>query len=138
MNKKRSEWESYKSPLGKFKQQCWNAKRRGVEWLLTFDEWWSIWTASGRWSQRGKGDGQYVMARHGDAGPYAVGNVSIIRCNENDSVTGNRKRSLPIGVSPCAGRFQAKRRGVYLGTFGTPELAHAAYLMAGEQFARAA
>ena len=49
---------------------------RGVAFLMTFVEWWSVWTASGKWDERGRGYG-YVMARNGDAGPYAVGNVYI-------------------------------------------------------------
>ncbi len=62
-----------------------DAKRRGIPFLLTFDEWWSIWDASGKWDQRGQHTGQYMMARLGDVGPYAVGNVRIITCNENVS-----------------------------------------------------
>jgi len=60
-----------------------NAKTRGIEFELTFDEWLGIWEKSGKFSQRGKKKGQYVMARFGDIGPYAVGNVKIILCSEN-------------------------------------------------------
>ena len=60
-----------------------HAKRRDIPFLLTFDEWIAIWHESGKFTQRGHKKGQYVMARHGDLGPYAVGNVRICTCSEN-------------------------------------------------------
>lgn len=138
MKLKTSQTANYLSPGYKFRQQRSSAKARGVEWLMTFEEWWGVWEASGRWSQRGHRDGQYVMGRHGDAGPYAVGNVSIILSNENHSIQRGRSSGLPIGVTRVRGKYVACRRGLYLGRFATAELAHAAYLAAGEQFARAA
>lgn len=62
-----------------------HAKRRGIPFLLTFEEWWGIWQASGKWDQRGGRKGQYVMARHSDVGPYAVGNVRI--CTTGDNIS---------------------------------------------------
>lgn len=125
------------SPYKKFYLQRYRAGQRGIEWKLTFDEWWAIWTASGKWEQRGIYDGQFCMARHGDIGPYAVGNVEIITGNAN--VAARSQRSLPVGVYRNGSGYLAKRCGVYLGTFGTPELAHAAYLTAAApSLARAA
>lgn len=60
-----------------------DAGRRGVEWLLTFEEWLKIWEDSGHWHERGLKKGQYVMGRYGDKGPYTVGNVRIITNLEN-------------------------------------------------------
>lgn len=62
-----------------------DAKERGVPFLMTFEQWWSIWDASGKWSERGHSTGQYVMARFGDKGGYEVGNVRICTCSENVS-----------------------------------------------------
>jgi hypothetical protein len=62
----------------KFTAHKYDAKQRGVGFELTFQEWWSIWRASGHWEERGVGNGKYCMARYGDTGPYAVGNVRII------------------------------------------------------------
>jgi hypothetical protein len=59
------------------------AKWRGIPFLLTFEEWWAIWQASGRWEQRGPRKGYYVMGRHGDRGAYAIGNVRICLSDEN-------------------------------------------------------
>jgi hypothetical protein len=63
-------------------QRC-SALTRGVGWDLDLATWWHIWSASGRWAQRGKGPDKYVMARAGDTGPYAVGNVRICTMLEN-------------------------------------------------------
>jgi hypothetical protein len=136
---KTSTTANYFTPAYKFRQQRSSARARGIEWLMTFDEWWGVWQASGKWSQRGHRDGQYVMGRHGDTGPYAVWNVSIITSNENHAVQRSRASGLPLGVSKTrAGNYRAKRRDIHLGTFLTPEQAHQAYLMAGQTEARAA
>jgi hypothetical protein len=71
------------SPLEKYDQHCGHAKRRGVKFLLTYEEWWLVWKQSGKWHRRGRRRGQYVMARFGDKGPYAVGNVKIITAAAN-------------------------------------------------------
>lgn len=63
-------------------QQQKHAGNRGIDFLMTFPEWWSIWQESGRWNERGRGNG-YVMARKGDIGPYAVGNVFICTASQN-------------------------------------------------------
>lgn len=69
--------------LQKFHKQKSQAKRRGIEWHLTFEQWRKIWLKSGKYDQRGRKSGQYVMARNRDAGPYAEWNVDIQTCNEN-------------------------------------------------------
>lgn len=72
------------SPLGKYQKHKKNAKRRGITFELTYADWWDIWQRSGRWSERGNGNTEgYVMARKGDTGPYALGNVEIITHGAN-------------------------------------------------------
>lgn len=61
------------------------ARVRGVEFHFTFWEWWTLWLSSGKWDQRGKGSNQYCMARTGDEGAYAVGNVRITTVADNQS-----------------------------------------------------
>ena len=73
-----------KCPSYRFQKQLQHSKERDIEWKLTFAEWWSLWEQSGKWLERGRGSG-YVMARHGDTGPYAVGNIKIISAKENHS-----------------------------------------------------
>lgn len=66
-----------------FAAQKRNAAHRSIGWELTLAQWWEIWEQSGKWEQRGRYKGGYVMGRHGDAGPYAVGNVVICSHSEN-------------------------------------------------------
>ena len=47
----------------KFWHHKFGARKRGISFLLTFDEWWKIWQDSGHWEERGTKGGQYVMAR---------------------------------------------------------------------------
>ncbi len=67
----------------KFYVQMRYAKRRGIEWYFTFDEWMKLWKDSGHWHERGYRRGQYVMARIGDKGPYKAKNVRIVTVLEN-------------------------------------------------------
>jgi hypothetical protein len=71
------------TPMGKFVRQKSNAKARGIDWELTFDQWWEIWEKSGKWEQRGTQAKDYCMARKFDWGPYAVGNVVITTVRKN-------------------------------------------------------
>lgn len=71
------------NPAKCFREHRRNAAKRGIRWKLNFRQWWEIWSSSGRWNERGKKTGQFVMARTGDKGPYAVGNVQIITTNQN-------------------------------------------------------
>lgn len=57
--------------------------RRKVPFELTFTEWMWLWLSSGYWDQRGNKRDDYVMARIGDQGPYAVGNVFFQTVAEN-------------------------------------------------------
>jgi hypothetical protein len=84
------------SPRGRYRQHKGNAKRRGVPFELTFEEWLDVWKGSGHFDERGNktADG-YVMARHGDKGAYAVGNVSIKRNAEN---TADRNRNYAYAM----------------------------------------
>ncbi len=56
---------------------------RGVEFLFTFEGWKDWWIATGKWEQRGKLRGQFVMRRHGDVGPYSIDNVFCGVTEEN-------------------------------------------------------
>jgi len=77
-----------------------------------------------------------MMCRNNDTGPYAVGNVFIATGCENSSREHAKISGLPRGVALRKGRYVAHRcvkgRKLYLGSHPTPELAHAAYLAAGE------
>jgi hypothetical protein len=64
-------------------KQRYCAEKRGIGWLFIFRTWWLVWSKSGHWHERGRGLGKFQMARHGDAGPYAPDNVSIIPHEQN-------------------------------------------------------
>jgi hypothetical protein len=83
-----------KTPRGRYNQHKGKATARGIPFLLTFEEWWDIWQASGKWEQRGRRHDQYVMARFGDLGPYARGNVKVCLVSEN-AAESNRNNDNP-------------------------------------------
>jgi hypothetical protein len=97
----------------RFTAQRAHAKKRGISFEFTFDEWWNIWQKSGRWAERGCGKGQYVMARFGDIGPYASNNVKIITIEEN-----SREHAL---TQVHTEESRAKRRALNLGKKMTAE-----------------
>lgn len=117
------------SPRGKFTLQRKAAKQRGIGWALTFDEWQAVWGEL--LPQRGRTG--LVMARKGDAGPYAVGNVDIITAKENlnqrvmprgDKHAGSKLTSGDIArirdllICKCTHRSIAEYFGVVRTTIG--------------------
>ena len=72
----------------KFTDHRSNAKKRTIEFKLTFDEWWDIWQSSGHWENRGYGAGKYCMSRFNDQGPYEVGNV-FVQLHTDNSIQGH-------------------------------------------------
>jgi predicted DNA-binding protein YlxM (UPF0122 family) len=72
------------SAICKFKQQRASAQMRRIGWELSLWDWWTIWQESGKYEQRGRGNG-YCMARFGDTGPYSKSNVYITTSKQNSS-----------------------------------------------------
>ncbi len=128
-------------PMVRFNEQRRNAAQRGIEWQLTFAEWWSVWEASGHWNERGRGQDRYVMSRRGDVGPYSLDNVYIQLSTDNNSDAPHRQQTLPKGVKVrmTGGRRTPRRISAYLaqkmvngtlhhiGSFRTEEEAVEAY-----------
>lgn len=83
MSRKSPKASSSRNWLRRFKQQRTRAAQRGIEFLLTFEQWYRIWEKSGHINERGCHRGQYNMARFGDTGAYAIDNVAIIRHEQN-------------------------------------------------------
>ena len=103
----RTYWLEYgKTPVPKYHAHRQDAKRRGIPFLMTLEEWWDIWQSSGKWEQRGPRRGQYVMARFGDQGAYEPGNVKICPVRENMA---ERNRNHPYSAWPPS-RPRAKGR----------------------------
>jgi len=57
---------------GRYTRHKCNAKRRGIEFAITFEDWIRIWRLSHFYGLPGA-----AMCRYFDTGPYAVGNVYI-------------------------------------------------------------
>jgi hypothetical protein len=93
------------------------AKRYGIPFELEYWEWLQIWQDSGHMHERGKRKGEWCMARTGDTGPYAIGNVRIARCESNhaeaatvrrrNTGTGKAVSSLPGIPSRARARYKA-------------------------------
>ncbi len=87
----RGEWRVYRgmhqdikqTPLRKYKNQRDSAKHRGIEWKFNINDWWNVWEKSGKWGERGRRVGGYVMARYSDTGAYSPENVYITTCTGN-------------------------------------------------------
>lgn len=80
-----------RTPIGAFTSQKRNAASRGIEWSLKLWDWWLIWADSGKWEQRGRKAGEYVMCRYMDNGGYALGNVYVATVEHNLKVQPNNR-----------------------------------------------
>jgi hypothetical protein len=78
-----------------YNSQKGHAKRRGIPFNLTFEEWWDWWQATGHYAQRGRNKDSYVMARNNDSGPYQLGNIYCCTVAEN-ARTGNKLKPRKI------------------------------------------
>lgn len=127
-------------------QQRKNAAIRGIEWNLTFAQWFAIWQASGKLHLRGRGKGKYLMSRVSDAGCYELGNVHIQLCTENsreavDKWRGKEKASKGV-FCLYPGREMAwwakvgKKSLGFFKTEGEASDARAAYFLANPEIAQ--
>lgn len=87
------------SEYKKYRDQKSKAKHRGINFQLTFDEWWNIWQQSGKWNERGICKGQYVMSRIADKGGYTIDNVVIQTVGDN-----NREAFKTHRIAPMLGK----------------------------------
>lgn len=93
----------FKSPLGRYHQHKGKSLYRGIEFLLTFEEWWDLWQTSGKWEERGRRKDQYVMARFGDQGAYELGNVRICLAGDNTD-------EMRLGLPPRSRRSPEEQK----------------------------
>jgi len=78
------------TPRGKYGMQKQAARQRGIEFKLTFDEWWWLWEP--HWGQR------MVMARHKDQGAYELGNVRVTTQSDNMQERWDLRKEKQCGV----------------------------------------
>ena len=86
-----------------------NAKRRGVDFQLTFEEWWTLWKS--KYHLRGRGRGKYQLCRKGDIGPYSFANCYIDTHENNRAVQKpvNQKVSSVDAVIELRKKHSAKQ-----------------------------
>jgi hypothetical protein len=70
------------SPRGQFSRQKANAVARGVNWELSFDDWWKVWEDSGKYPERGRLTGQYALVRKNPDASFNLNNIHIIRIGD--------------------------------------------------------
>ena len=80
--------------LRKYTAQRLGAKRRGIDWQLTFDSWMTWWQSTGHYHERGVCKGGYVMARFGDTGPYSLTNIKCILATDNVAEVNRKYKAL--------------------------------------------
>lgn len=103
----RAEREAWKArgkqdPVVAYRTHAVTAAKRGIEFKLTFAQWWAIWQP--HYAERGRAVGQKCMCRNGDAGAYEVGNVRIdtVLANAQERSAVFRSRNLSSGRLPTA------------------------------------
>lgn len=77
-----------------YRSQVYNARQRGIPFLMNIDDWWAWWTLDGRWEKRGLRGNGLVMARRGDVGPYAIWNIYCCNHSQNMADQDHDKLSL--------------------------------------------
>ena len=99
--------------IRKYQKHRAAAKTRGIDFLLTFEEWLDIWSKSGYYHLRGRGKGTYVMSRYNDTGAYTIGNV-FIQSNAQNIVeakgTGRKKGSTHTAETKKL--YSEQRKGI--------------------------
>lgn len=82
-----------------FLQKRLGARRLRIKFKLTYEQWEFLWQRElgAGWLQlHGQRRGQYCLARFGDRGPYALGNVKIILSTENVREGKTRRYGFPL------------------------------------------
>ena len=89
-------------PRSRYLQHKRGAADRGIEFLLSFEQWWELWEP--HWEKRGTRKGQMCMCRRHDTGPYAVGNVRIATNREN-----HQERAMMNKIRRAPKQFRTRR-----------------------------
>jgi hypothetical protein len=90
-----------------FNDQRQNAKRRGVAFKLTFEQWKSWWRQQlgVYWFQkRGRGLGRYQMCRIDDKGSYCLGNIKCSTHEENVCEQDRTKEEFRAAMSRASAK----------------------------------
>ena len=74
-------WDKANPERAKYRCHKADANRRGIPFLLTYEEWIGWWGDD--YARRGRLIGQLVMARLNDSGPYSLDNIEKITVSQN-------------------------------------------------------
>ena len=76
-----------------------DARNRGITFLLTLEEAWSLWKPYWLESTINKSNGyrKYCLSRHGDQGPYSLSNCTIQTHSENSKERWRTNRNFKPG-----------------------------------------
>lgn len=83
-----------------FQAQRHQAKVRGIDWQLTFDEWLTWWGEDVE--RRGRGPADLQMQRFADAGPYALDNIKKGTPMQNSRTAAAIRRNEKSAVARAA------------------------------------
>jgi len=83
-------WKKRNPHFVAFHKQKHHAKKRGIEFLFTFEEWMRWWGSD--LGRRGRGADDLCMGRYADEGSYERGNVYKVPMSENKA----GPRPLPV------------------------------------------
>ena len=78
---KNQKWREANPKKWAFIMHRQHSKERGIDFLFDFDTWVEWWGDD--FDNRGCKEGQLVMAREGDEGPYHPDNVRKATCSDN-------------------------------------------------------
>lgn len=94
----------FKDPVEAFREHIGSARKRGIPFRMTFEQWWELWEP--HYERRGMGAGCFVMCRTKDDGPYAVGNARIdtVRANVEERFALYRAAQSGSGRTPAEER----------------------------------
>ena len=79
-----------------------SAKKQGIPFQFTFEQWRDWWLTDNRWSRRGRKAGQLQMGRKGNSGPYSPDNV--------ECATKEQKQKSQLLPMPPLAAFSPERR----------------------------
>lgn len=102
-----------RTPRGSYSLHKGNAKRRGLAFTLSFEQWWKLWWDSGHWEERGPEPGSYVMCRRGDSGGYTENNVYIGTSQLN--LFDAAQKAAVLRMAPRSGRHTWESLGLPAG-----------------------
>jgi hypothetical protein len=94
-------------------RQRQNAQKRGIAFLLTFEQWRDWWLAElakkGSLAKRGAGKRRYAMCRFRDLGPYALGNIYCGTPKQNSAARWPHYMARGLGTThPGSGCWLAR------------------------------